>query len=132
MRHEKIASIFQNLIYNDINIEKHEVLLKETLPPENLDGLEPTRVNTVIWGKIAHQTKRFDLKLQNLQMLVLKSLSILSTTANKLYENRSENDLTKLISLIKSTIKCCADSAVFLGKANEDILTYRREKINLT
>ena len=29
----------------------------------------------------------------------------------------------------KATIKSCVDAAVFLAKANEDILTYRKEKI---
>ena len=29
----------------------------------------------------------------------------------------------------KATIKSCVDAAVFLAKANEDILTYRNEKI---
>ena len=29
----------------------------------------------------------------------------------------------------KATRKSCVDTAVFLGKANEDILTYRKEKI---
>ena len=53
----------------------------------------------------------------------------MSKTANALYEHRSEKDLIKLVALVKATIKSCADTAVFLGKANEDILTYRREKI---
>ena len=61
--------------------------------------------------------------------LILKSLSVLSKTENTLYEHRSEKDLTKLVALVKATIKSCADTAVFLVKATMDILTYRREKI---
>ena len=33
------------------------------------------------------------------------------------------------MALVKATKKICADTTVFLDKANEDILTYRREKI---
>ena len=54
---------------------------------------------------------------------------MLSKTANILYEHRSEKDLAKLVTLVKATIKSCAETAVFLGKENEGILTYQREKI---
>ena len=99
------------------------------MPPENINGLEANKVNSEVWRQIAHQTKSFDLKLQNLQKIILKSLSVLNKTANTLYEHRSEKDLTKLVALVKATIKSCADTAVFLVKATMDILTYRREKI---
>ena len=128
---ENIAKLFRNLVYNDINVEKLENLFKEVLPPENINGLEANKVNSEVWRQIAHQTKSFDLKLQNLQKIILKSLSVLNKTANTLYEHRSEKDLTKLVALVKATIISCADATVFLGKANEDILTFRREKINL-
>ena len=111
---ENIAKLFQNLVYNDINIEKLENLLKEVLPPENITGLEANKVTSEIWQQIAHQTKSFDLKLQNLQKLILRSLPVLSKTANTLYEHRSEKDLTKLVALVKATIKSCADTAVLL------------------
>ena len=59
-------NFFKNLVYNDISVEKLENLLKEVLPPENLDGLEANKVNSEIRRKIAHQTKSLDLKSQNL------------------------------------------------------------------
>ena len=114
---ENIAKLFQKLVYN------------EKLPPGNINRLEANKVNFEIWGQIAHQTKSFDLKLQNLQKLILESLSVLSKTANTLYKHRSEKNLTKLAALVKATIKSFVDTAVFLDKANEKILTYRREKI---
>ena len=114
---ENIAKLFRNLVYNDINVEKLENLFKEVLPPENINGLEANKVNSEVWRQIAHQTKSFDLKLQNLQKIILKSLSVLNKTANTLYEHRSEKDLTKLVALVKATIKSCADTAVFLGKS---------------
>ena len=45
---ENIAKLFQNLVYNDINVEKHENPLKEVLPPENINGLEANEVNSEI------------------------------------------------------------------------------------
>ena len=71
---KSIAEFFQNLAYNDINVEKFENLLKEVLPPKNINGLEANKVNSEIWQQIAQQTKSFDRKLQNLQKLILKFL----------------------------------------------------------
>ena len=94
---ENIAKLFENVEYNNINIEKLENFLHEILPPENINGLEANKVNSEIWRQTAHQTKSFDLKLQNLQKLILKSLSMLNKSTNILYEQRSEKDLTKFV-----------------------------------
>ena len=56
---ENIAKLFQNLVCNAINFEKLENLLKEVLPPENINGLEANKLNSYIWRQIAHQTKSF-------------------------------------------------------------------------
>ena len=94
---ENIAKLIENVVYNNINVEKLENFLQEILPPENINGLEANKVNSEIWRQIAHQTKSFDLKLQNLQKLILKSLSILNKSTNILYEQRLEKDLTKFV-----------------------------------
>ena len=94
---ENIAKLIENVVYNNINVEKLEIFLQKILPPENINGLEANKVNSEIWRQIAHQTKSFDLKLQNLQKLILKSLSILNKSTNILYEQRSEKDLTKFV-----------------------------------
>ena len=72
------------------------------MAPENTNGLEPNKVNSKIWQQIAHQTKFFNLKLQNLRKLILKSLSVLNKTANTLYEQRQEKDLTELVAIEKN------------------------------
>ena len=94
---ENIAKLIENVVYNNINVEKLENFLQEILPPENINGLEANKVNSEIWRQIPHQTKSFDLKLQNLQKLILKSLSMLNKSTNILYEQRSEKDLTKFV-----------------------------------
>ena len=94
---ENIAKLTENVVYNNINVETLEKFLQEILPSENINGLEANKVNSEIWRQIAHQTKSFDLKLQNLQKLILKSLSMLNKSTNILYEQRSEKDLTKFV-----------------------------------
>ena len=88
-----------------------------------MNKLEANKENSEIWQQVAHQTKSLDLKLQHLQKLILKSSSVLSKTARTLHSHKSEEDFTKPVALVKASKKSCADTAVFLGKANEDVLT---------
>ena len=57
-------------------------------PPENIEGLEFTEENKGVLRKIAHKTKAFDVRLQHLQDLLLKSLTAISYLGNQLFENR--------------------------------------------
>ena len=86
---EKLTKIFQNLIWNNTKPEKIENLLKSVFPPENIEGLEPNKVNIEIWRTISHQTKSADLKLQNMQALVQKSFAVIANMADDLYKNRT-------------------------------------------
>ena len=115
---------------NDISLEKIENLLKSVLPPENIEGLEPNKVNIENWRTISHQTKSADLKLQNMQALLQKSFAVIANMADDLYKNRTEKDEKVISQTIKDSICKCADAAVFLGKINQDILNLRREKID--
>ena len=123
-----MTKIFQDLIWNNTKPEKIENLLKSVLPPENIEGLEPNKVEN--WRTISHQTKSADLKLQNMQALVQKSFAVIANMGDDLYENRTEKDEKVISQTIKDSICKCADAAVLLGKINQDILNLRREKID--
>ena len=125
---QKLTKIFQDLIWNNTKPEKIENLLKSVLPPENIEGLEPNKVNIEIWRTISHQTKSADLKLQNMQALVQKSFAVIANMADDLYKNRTEKDEKVISQTIKDSIRKCANAAVFLEKINQDILNLRREK----
>ena len=71
---EKLAKKIKDLIWNNTKPEKNDNILKSVLPPENIEGLESRKVNIKVWKTISHQTKSADLKLQNMQALVQKSL----------------------------------------------------------
>ena len=53
---QKLTKSFQDLIWNSTKPEKIENLLKSVLPPENIEGLEPNKINIEIWRTISHQT----------------------------------------------------------------------------
>ena len=107
------------MIWNNTKPEKIENPFKSVLPPENIEGLEPNKVNIEIWRTISQQTKSANLKLQNMQALGQKSFAVIANMADDLYKNRTEKVICQTI---KDSIRKCADAAVFLGKINQDIL----------
>ena len=70
---EKLCRIFQELIWGIHREEKMKDARENTLTPSNIKGLQVNRVNPEIWREMSHVTKTNDLKLQNLQALLLKS-----------------------------------------------------------
>ena len=62
--------------------------MNDIAPPENIEGLEFTEENKGVLRNIAHKGKAFDVRLQHLQDLILKSLTAVSYLGNQLFENR--------------------------------------------
>ena len=51
--------------------------MEKIFPPENIEGLKVSKVNTEIWKKISQSTKHSDIRFQNLQNLILNSQNII-------------------------------------------------------
>ena len=82
---QQLANVFQDLAWGIFKQEKRDQVVSDTIPPENLESLDLTKVNKEVWLKICHGTKGFDLSFQELQDLILKSICIASNFSNKLY-----------------------------------------------
>ena len=125
---QRLANVFQDLAWGSFKQEKRDQVISGTIPPENLESLDVTKVNKEVWLKISHGTKSFDLSFQKLQDLILKSICITSNLANEFYGARSSSreELTEINS---KTIKKCADTAMLIGKLNYDLFACRWELI---
>ena len=108
--------------------EKWDQVVSNTIPPENLESLDVTKVNKEVWLKISHGTKSFDLSFQKLQDLILKSICITSNLANELHGVRSSSR-EELNEINSKGIKKCADTAMLIGTLNYDLLTCHWELI---
>ena len=117
--------MFQDLVWGIFKQEKWDQVISGTIPPENLESLDVTKVNKEVWLKISHGTKSFDLSFQKLQDLILKSICITSNLTNELYGARSSSR-EELIETNSKAIKKCADTAMLLRKLNYDLLACRR------
>ena len=93
---EKLTKIFEDLTYGIFKEKTLGKLLNDITSPENIEGLEVTKVNKEVWGKVPHKTKTFDIRFPHLQDLILKSLTVLSYMGNQFFENRLERDQAKI------------------------------------
>ena len=78
----------QKLLWGVFKKEKLEMVVMDTLFPKNLENLEKALANSEIWRKTSHKTKSVDLRLQEVQKLVLKSSIIVTKIMNLLCENK--------------------------------------------
>ena len=99
----RLPNVFQDLAWGIFKQEKWDKVISGTIPPENLESLDVTKINKEVWLKISHGTKSFDLSFQKLQDLIL----------NELYGARSSSR-EELIEINSKTIKKCADTAKLL------------------
>ena len=63
-------------------------MVSDTIPPENLESFDVTKVNKEVWLKVYHGNKSFDLSFQKLPDLIVKSICSTSNLSNELYGAR--------------------------------------------
>lgn len=92
-------------------------------------------MNKKIWQKTLKfdsLSKTSDIKSQNLQNSISKSLTAVSCMTNVLSNNCSTYDQDKIKDIFKNKIKRCAISALLLGKPNHSFcFPYLHYKIPL-
>lgn len=124
---DKICKILQDMANSVHKEDKFQALMKETCPPENLEGLETNKVNVEVWRTISHKLKSADMKLQNIQSIIHKAFTTVSYVISDLYSKRADKE--NFGDTIKQAIRKSVDASLLLGKANSNILNYRRENI---
>ena len=124
--HKKIENILQDILWGVFKKEKLEKVVMDVLPKKNLENLE--RTFSEIWRKISHKAKSVDLRLQQIQKLVLKSGIIVAKVVSLLYETKKNQDAS-ILEVTKSGIRLCADTAMLIGQTNFEILNFRRAKM---
>ena len=72
---DDLAGFVNNAFRSVIAEEKQTEMIKTVLRPINCDSLVKTRVNQGIWHLLKPHTQTDDVKLQNVQNLVVKASS---------------------------------------------------------
>ena len=85
---KKLEKILQDLLWGVFKKEKLEKVVMNTLPPKNF------LVNPEFWRRIL-LTKSVDLRLQEIQKLVLKSGTVVAKIMNLLYEAKKNQTVCR-------------------------------------
>ncbi|KAJ8042071.1 hypothetical protein HOLleu_13048 [Holothuria leucospilota] len=90
--------------------------------PENIDLIQVTQINRLIWDNLQVPTRTRDIKLQKIQMLSLKAMTALTSILNDSLVSKANIDKESVLTKI-------TDCMVLLGSANRDLNQFRRELI---
>ena len=102
--HKKLKKILKDLLWRVLKKEKLEKVVMDKLLPKNLENLEKALVNPEILRKVPHKTKFVDLRLQEIQKLILKSDMIVVKIMNMLYEAK-QNQESNMLEFKKNGIR---------------------------
>ena len=103
--HKNLEKNLQDLLWGVFKKEKLGKVVMNTLFLQNLQNLEKTLVNPEIWRKIFHKTNSTDLRLQEIQKLVLKYGIAVAKIMNLLYESK-QNQESSMLEVTKCGISC--------------------------
>lgn len=119
---EKLASVVANICTIKLQPAKLKEKCDKYKRPENVELLQTTQVNKLIWDNLQLATRTRDIKLQKVQMIIVKAMSAITTLVNDCMISKA--GLEKQNILAKAT-----DALALLGSANIDFNLFRRELI---
>lgn len=80
----KLASLVDKMVKTSLSGDKAKEKLEKYNRPENCENLVNTKVNPEIWSKMRPHTRSRDLKMQKLELTLLKSMIPISKLCDKL------------------------------------------------
>ena len=117
---DKIAEVITKMVKGKMPDDKLKSKLANYPCPDNVQTLKPTRVNQIIWDKLRSATRSRDLKLQRIQVMILKGIIALGKGAQQ---------VLNLPGVDKSAIHELFDAIAFMAQGSLETNLARRELI---
>lgn len=119
---EPLAKLVNNMCSHKLPQTKIKEKLDKYQKPGNVDSLQVTQVNQLVWDNLHASTKSKDLSLQKIQNNNIKAMVALTTLLNEIICGKSSQDKQNLMSKI-------TDALVLMGANNIAVNTLRRDLI---
>ncbi|KAJ8035056.1 hypothetical protein HOLleu_22144 [Holothuria leucospilota] len=119
---EKVASLITSVCSTKLPPSKLKEKSEKYQIPENIELMQTTQVNKLIWDHLQLGTRTRDIKLQKIQMLNMKAMTALTSLLNDTLVSKAKLDKQSL--LLKVT-----DALALMGSANVDLNQLRRDLI---
>ncbi|KAJ8024142.1 hypothetical protein HOLleu_36788 [Holothuria leucospilota] len=117
---EKVASLVGNICANKLSAAKHKDMCEKYERPQNVDLLQTTRVNQLVWDHTNLKTRTRDLKLQKIQLSNIKAMTALTVIVNDIMSGKGGLEKETILSKL-------TDALAMMGTANIQLNLLRRE-----
>ena len=122
---QSLAKLANKALSNKMNGDNEKAKLDKYLLPSNLDNASVPKINRPIWEVMSQNNKKADLKSQFIQKNLLRSSVPIAQVMEDLFDKKDNLEQINIDSIINKL----ADSLIFLGTANVELTSVRKETV---
>ncbi|KAJ8021950.1 hypothetical protein HOLleu_39297 [Holothuria leucospilota] len=119
---DKLASLIKSVLTEKLSDSKLKEKYSKYERPANVEALQTTQVNKIIWDNLKSQTRSRDIRLQKIQLNNIKAMTAIAGLTNGILTSKARVDTENLLSVL-------ADILALLGTANQDFNQFRKDLI---
>ncbi|KAK3100333.1 hypothetical protein FSP39_018292 [Pinctada imbricata] len=123
---EKLAQLVKGIMFKSDIDKKAKEQMKEAAEkvkrPQNCGSLTTTKVEELIWNRLQPSTRSQDIKFQEVQNFLVKGITVLVNTSNKIISNEQKDEISRE-EIVKEVMK----AVELLSHANFELNIRRRE-----
>ena len=122
---EKLSQLVNTKFVMDLDLEKRKQLSEKYKTPKNCEALFVPTVNPEIWGKLIATSKHRDIKMSNLQDLLIRVSNAIIMSTDTLLDCRAK----KLIPDYKYIMSSLMDCVALIGHVHKELSYKRRDQL---